>query len=62
LVTFIVCQFVTAAGITEILGCDPAGFRRSSENPRMKRSKSGFAALRHSFSARSFDCAAGFPD
>jgi hypothetical protein len=37
LVTFIACEFVTAARITEILGCHPARFRRSSGNqsPRL---------------------------
>jgi hypothetical protein len=48
LVTFIACEFVTAARITEILGCHPASFRRIQETEaRGVGEKSGFAALRH---------------
>jgi hypothetical protein len=61
LVTFIVCQFVTAAEITEILGCRPAGL------PPPRNGHAGvqirFAALRHRpRQPHAFDYKAGFPD
>jgi hypothetical protein len=48
LVTFIACEFVTAARIAEILGCHPTRFRRIHETEAPDPGEeSGFAALRH---------------
>jgi hypothetical protein len=63
LVTFIACEFVTAARIAEILGCHPARFRRIHKTEaRGPGEESGFAALRHWLSHHASDCMSGFPD
>jgi hypothetical protein len=64
LVTFIACEFVTAARITEILGCHPARFRRSLRKPKRAASPKNLALLPCGIGYRghAFDCMSGFPD
>jgi hypothetical protein len=63
LVTFIACEFVTAARIAEILGCHPARFRRIQKTEARERGKDPALLLCGiGFSPRAADCMSGFPD